>query len=74
MDLPLVFISQHPEIEPIVFRSFPGKCALLDSRHKQSGRIPVIWLIHKTASDLVVKMIEYGGQGNCDMNLRSDFK
>jgi hypothetical protein len=45
MDLPQIPVSQHAEIELIVFRRFSGKCALLDGRNKEGGGIPVIQLI-----------------------------
>jgi hypothetical protein len=47
MDLPQVTISQHAEIELIVFCRFSSKCALLDSRDEERSGIPVIQLIDK---------------------------
>jgi hypothetical protein len=47
MNLPQVTVSQHTEIELVVFCGFSGKRALLDSGDKERGGIPVIQLIDK---------------------------
>jgi hypothetical protein len=49
MDLPQFTISQHAEIERVVFSHFTGKRALRNSRDKERSGISIIQLIDKIA-------------------------
>jgi hypothetical protein len=49
MDLPQLTISQHAEIERVVFSRLTDKRALRNSRDKERSGISVIQLIDKIA-------------------------
>lgn len=49
MDLPQLTISQHAEIERVIFSRFTDKLALRNSTDKESSGISVIQLVDKIA-------------------------